>query len=93
MLAIRVWRDAWTLLVILRCLRWLKRWWSAVSFRRLRQTEIQYLHGARGRDLHIGRLDVAVKDALLVGGNQASALDGEVEKLFRLEGLGPRFGA
>jgi hypothetical protein len=43
-----------------------------VSFRaqdRFRQAEVQHLHPPFGRDLNIGRLQIAVNDAVVVRGS------------------------
>ena len=37
-----------------------------VAARRLRQAEVEHLHDAVGRDLDVGRLQIAMDDALLV---------------------------
>ena len=41
---------------------------SAVRLQRLRQTEVEHLHRAVGADLDVGRLQIAMDDALLVRG-------------------------
>ena len=50
--------------------------------RQLRQTEVEDLHPAVGRDEHVLRLQVAVDDALVVRGREAVGdLHGDVDGL------------
>ena len=57
----------------------------------LRQSKVQHLHLAVGRDLDIGRLEVAVDDALLMRGFESFRnLQCQFQTLLR-QGSGPAF--